>query len=608
MLSVTAALAATAAAAQPLSFDLGEIVVSPNRTPTARARTGASVSIVAPETFATAPGGQAASVLARLPGVSFTTTGPVGNAGNLRIRGADSRYIATFFEGVRIDDPSSVNVSFNYGALIAPGLGRAEILRGSQSAMWGGSAVGGVVTLEAPRALADGFAQRVTVEGGGYGTVSGAYALTFRDSRAEIAFGLAHFRTDGFSAAAAGTEPDGAQFTRATLTGRYRVNEAVTLGFALFGQDGTQDYDGFDPVTFTLGDQPNSQRRRDGGARLYAEVQTGRTRHTIEATGYLIERTFDEGGAISAFSGARLGLAWRAETVLSDRLAFLYGADFTEERAVYANAPGGPAATGITGGFVQALWSPSDVLDVSATGRLDHNSTFGTFPSGRLAIAWRPDGATVVRAAVANGFRAPSIDERFGNYPAFGFVGNPNLAPERSVSAEIGVERRFAGGARVQATAFLLDIDNLITFQFGAPSTLANVAGVSTRRGVEFAAELPLGARVTADLAYTWTDAVQANGARIPLVPRHNLTAGLAAQITDRLRAGVTLTHVADRAVSFGSPAEDYTVASAEVRYALTDRADLWLRVENLGDARYQITPDYGTAGRSVHLGLAARF
>ncbi|MFN6980058.1 MAG: TonB-dependent receptor plug domain-containing protein, partial [Gemmobacter sp.] len=372
---------------------------------------------------------------------------------------------------------------------------------------------------------------------------------------------------------------------------RIRVNEAVTLGFAGFAQDGTQDYDGFDPVTFALVDQANSQRRREAGARVFAEAQVGRTRHTVEATGYVIEREFNAAGAISTFSGSRLGIAWRAETVFTNTLTLLYGADFTEERAAYANIPGGRASTGITGGFVQALWTPTAAIDVSGTARIDSNSTFGTFPSGRLAVAWRPDGATVVRAAVANGFRAPSIDERFGNYPGtFPFVGNPNLSPETSLSAEIGVERRFAGGARLSATAFLLDVDNLITFQFGAPSTLANVPGVSTRRGVELAAELPLGARVTADLAYTYTEALQANGARIPLVPRHALAAGLTARLTDRLRASVSVQQLADRAVSFGTPAQDVTIASASIRYALTDRADVYLRVDNLGDSRTPVT------------------
>lgn len=392
---------------------------------------------------------------------------------------------------------------------------------------------------------------------------------------------------------------------RATLTARVAVSDAVTLGFAGFAQDLQQDFDGGFPLT----DQANRQNNRQGGARVFAEVRAGNTLHTLEASAFAVERVFNTGGAISRFDGARLGLAWRGETTVSPALAFLYGIETFEERATYANIPGGTATTGLTGGFVQALWAPTAQLDVSAAARVDHNSTFGTFATGRLAVAWRPDEATVVRAAIANGFRAPSIDERFGNYPGlFPFVGNPALQPERSLSAEIGVERQFAGGAQVSATLFLLDTDNLITFVAGAPSTLVNRPGTAQRRGVELAAALPLGARAGLDVAYTYTDAVQASGARLGLVPRHQATATLRADLTDKLRAALTVTHVADRAGQFGGTAPDYTVASASLRHALTDRADIWLRVENLGDAVYEVTPTYGTARRTVHLGVAARF
>lgn len=609
-LFLAAVLAAGAGHAQPFAFDLGEIVVSANRSATERARTGVSVSTLPGRALADAPGGEAAQALARLPGIAYTTTGPIGSTGTLQIRGADSRYIVTVFEGIRLDDPSGTQVAFNFGMLPGPGLGRAEVLRGSQSAVWGGSAVGGVVSLEGPRADRDGLAQAATVEGGGYGTLAGSYALTWRRPGAELAFGLAHLRTDGFSAAAAGTEPDGAQITRATLTGRYALSDAVTLGFALIGQTARQDYDGFDPVTFALVDQANRQDRTEAGARIYAEIAAGRTRHTLEATGYTVDRAFDQAGTIDRFAGSRIGLAWRAETTATDRLTLLYGLDWTEERAVYDKLPGGRAASALTGGFAQALWAPRDDLDLSLAARLDHDSRFGTFPTGRVALAWRPDADTVVRAALANGFRAPSIDERFGVYPgAFPFVGNPALTPERSVSAEVGVERRFAGGARVQATAFLLDTDNLITYQFGIPtSTLVNLPGVSTRRGVEVGLDLPLGRRLGLEAAYTWTDALRANGTRIDLVPRHALAATLNAEITGRLRASLSLRHLADRGASFGTPAADVTVLDATLRLALTDRAEAYLRVENLGDAVYELVPGYGTGRRTVHVGLAARF
>ncbi len=595
------------AAAQVIELD--EIVVSPTLTPLSPTRTGVSVGLLSGADIAAPGPDQIGERLARLPGVSFTQNGPAGSAAALRIRGADGRYIAVFQDGVRIDDPSATTSFFNFGILPGAGIGRVELLRGSQSALWGGSAVGGVVTLSTPMPEGDGTRQEARIEGGSHGTFSGAYSFTRRGERADTGFSVTHLRSDGFSAASAGTEADGIEATRFSFSTRYRLTDAVTLGASAFYQHTRQEYDGLGP-TFAPADADNVQTRSEGGGRLFAEVAAGRTLHSFEATAYVIGRAFNQAGAVNRFDASRIGLAWRANTEIGPAFALVYGADFAEERAYYPNLPRGSATGGTTGGFVQALWAPTDRVDVSAAARVDMNSTFGTFATGRLAVAWRPDDATVLRAAVATGYRPPSLDERFGNYPGtFPFVGNPALRPETSLSYELGVERSLAGGARLSATLFRLEVDNLVTYQFGTPATLANVPGVSVRQGLELAGALPLGPNATLGLTYAWTDAVRPNGARLGLVPRHDLRATFDARLGERIGLGLSVQHVADRLDEFGAtPAADYTVASASLRYDLGADAEAWLRVENLFDTRYEVVPGYGTGGRTIHVGLRKRF
>jgi vitamin B12 transporter len=52
----------------------------------------------------------------------------------------------------------------------------------------------------------------------------------------------------------------------------------------------------------------------------------------------------------------------------------------------------------------------------------------------------------------------------------------------------------------------------------------------------------------------------------------------------------------------------DYTVLDATVSYDLTDATEVYLRVQNLTDEDYQQVNGYATAGRSVYLGLQAKF
>jgi vitamin B12 transporter len=330
----------------------------------------------------------------------------------------------------------------------------------------------------------------------------------------------------------------------------------------------------------------------------------------IDLTYFDIARDYEQADGRSGYDGSRLSFGWQATTTLSDALTLVYGADTMTEKARYTNLPDGRADTRISGAFAQAIWAPTDRLDVSASARIDDDSNFGQFETGRLAVAWRPNDRLTLRAAVATGFRAPSIDERFGSYPGtFPFVGNADLTPEESTSYEIGAEQAFGNGGRLSATLFKLDIDNLVTYQFGTPSTLVNLPGASTRQGVEVAADLPVGDRFKLGLAYTYTDATRPDGGRLGLVARHDVTLSLDADLSDRMTAGVTVKHAADRLDDFAAVSlPDYTVVGAQLTYDVTDRAEAYIRVENLFDEDYELASGYATSGRAVYVGLRASF
>lgn len=607
--ALVAGLLPGAALAQDV-IDLGEIVAIANLVPTEANRVGTSVSAIDAEEIAAAGPVELVEVLRRLPGVSVTQSGPPGSGATVRIRGADARYIAVYVDGIRVSDPTLTESRFDFGGLGAADISRVELLRGSQSALYGGSAVAGVISITTKRAEEDGFSQFVELEAGSYGTAAASYGFAQQSDRGEVALTLSHRQTDGFSAADendGNTEDDGFRATRLSFSGEHRLSDTVTIGGAAFVQRSRSEYDGFDAF-FTLTDQDNVLDRDEAGARAFVEIEAGNTTHLVEASAYQIERDFDQEGTLSRFDGTRLAFAWQGTTEVSDALTFVYGADIAEERATYDALPQGEEQQRIAGAFAQALWAPSDRLDISASVRVDDTSNFGSFTSGRVALAFRPDDSLTLRAAIARGFRAPSIDERFGNYPGFfPFVGNPDLTPEESVSYEVGAEKTFANGASLSATLFALEIDNLITYVFGAPATLENVAGVSTRRGVELAAEMPLGERVTADLAYTYTDAERPSGAQIDLVPLHTVALGLTAELSDRLTGRVAARH-ASGAVEFGLPSDDYTVVDLGLDYALTDAMDLSLRVENAFDTQYQVVRGYGTSDRAFYVGLSSRF
>ncbi|MDO9637098.1 MAG: TonB-dependent receptor [Pseudotabrizicola sp.] len=621
-LALISALATTALATPALAQDtddiaLDKITVTANRTVTDRKRTGVSATVISGSDLGAAQELGIASAFSRLAGLSVVQQGAFGSPASVRIRGADQRYIAVFIDGIRVSDPSGVQTEFDFGRLPTAGIDRIEILRGSQSALWGGSAVGGVINFTTARPTEDGTTQQVQTEAGSFGTASLSYSLTQKTTDLETALTLTHLRTDGFSAAATGTERDGAEATRASAILRYHLTDMLTLGGAAFHQKTNAEFDGYidtdgDTYGDTFADLPNVKSARETGLRAFAELSLGNTEHVFDVTRYQIGRNVSDENGVGEFKGNRTTVSWQATSDIIANLSLVYGADTMLEKAEYTNLPGGIADTRLSGAFAQALWAVTPQTDISATVRVDHNSTFGNFSTGRIALAFRPDDATTLRAAVATGYRAPSIDERFGNYPSLFFVGNPALTPEESLSLELGAEHEFAGGAVVSATVFRLEVDNLITSTAFFDS-LENIDGTSVRQGVELGAEIPLAEHFRFGVAYTYTDARRPDRTvgekRIGLVPYHELAAMLDSDITDRLSAGLSVKHAAGRKDDFGnSDMPDYTVVNAQAAYQISDTAEVYMRIENLFDTDYQTSVGYASAGRSAYVGLRARF
>ena len=86
--------------------------------------------------------------------------------------------------------------------------------------------------------------------------------------------------------------------------------------------------------------------------------------------------------------------------------------------------------------------------------------------SGSVGLVYHYTPETMYYCNLASGFRAPDLGERFQSrtVPFFGsitVIGNPNLDPERSYTAEIGTKARH-GWFRYELAGFVNQIDNYI--------------------------------------------------------------------------------------------------------------------------------------------------
>jgi len=589
----------TSAAAQD-AFELGEIIVSGSLSPVTAGQTGATVEVLNADDLANADTSVIQS-LDRLPGVNSTANGGLGTNASVQVRGLPARYVVVRINGIDMNDPSGTQNAFNFGALTPSGIDRIEVLKGSQSALYGSEAIAGVIDITTYKPIKDGFSARTAVEAGSYGTTSGTLSIGYLDDRAEVAFTYGRIVSDGFSARANDTEEDSFRQTTLTFTGRYALTDNFTMGVAVNSRDGALEIDR------STTDNSGQNFFEELGGRVYGELVTGNVTHTFAYSYYDIERR-DPDGFTNFFSGDRTRLSYLGSADMAGGYTLNFGIDRTDEAF---NSGGATGDEDTVSAQAELLFSPSDAVDLSAALRYDDNSAFGGKATGRLAAVWRPRDDLAFRAVAGTGFRAPSLYERFSVY------GDPDLSPEQSRSLELGVEKTYSTLASVKATLFYTEVDDLIEFD-GASTACASgfgcynqVAGTTKSRGLELSGTYALGAATDLYGSYTYTNATT-DGVRLTRTPRHDVVLGVDTEVTARLGASLDIRYVGDVLSSAFAPADnkvgDYTVVGLGMTYAVTDTAQAYLRIENLFDEDYETAGGFNTPGRSAYIGLRADF
>ena len=612
-------------------FDLDEIVFSVNAAEIEQNRIGNSVTVITEDELESTGDLQLTEYLSRLPGVRLTQNGPQGSTADVRIRGARGRYISVYVDGILVTDPSGTVIAYeDFGGLTTGSVRRIEVLRGSQSALYGGNAVGGVINIStiAGADAPAGTTQTAALEVGSYNTYALSYSLTQRTGPLTLSLGLDQSRSDGFSAADekdGNTEADGFDRSRLSFGATYDVSKSLTVAFNGFVERGSHEFDGgfFVPSD---GTPDELSERETAGLRGYLFYDAGQVAHEASVSSYRIERNSfsdERDPMFSIFEGRRLAFDYTGKADLGPAMQLTLGANAMREEGVYNNLPGGAQAVDTYGTFLEGIWSPNDSFDLTGTVRHDDHSGFGGKTNGRLAFAWRPNGGTVIRSAVGTGYRAPAVDELYGDYDDnnYPYFGNPRLQPEESLSLELGIEREFTNGGNLSATLFRLDVENLVAFKgcpdIGAPyyecqpgtfSTLENLEGTSRRQGIELSGQLQLSDTLILTSAYTFTDARNASGSRIFLVPKHDIALGLDAQWENGWSGNLNAQRVIEVNGRDGAPVPDYTLVNTSLDYEISDGVDMYLRIHNVFDREYQVTRYYGTSDRAFYLGLRSRF
>lgn len=603
---LSAALAC-AFTAPVLAQNLAGVVVTATRNEIPAAETLADVTVLDTETIARAGASSLPELLRAQAGIEISQSGSDVGLTGIFIRGTRTSQTLVLVDGVRLENPTAGVSNLEYLPLSA--IERIEVVRGPLSSLYGSGAMGGVIqifTLQgsgAPRPFASvGFGSQGTTKA--QAGFSGSTPSGADGSRTRFSIAVSAERSRGIEA----TRPesssyqedrDGYQRRSATASLVHDLSRDWQAGAAFLVGGGRSRYDDawstpdtarFDYRTSTL----SAHVRGRVAAGWQTEVRLGETRidYRYEAFGYA-PRT----GSLSA--------AWQNTVALPVGRA-LFGIEQLRQRI-----DGDGATTGMfayqrsdrrTDSAFAGYEASLDRHLLRLQFRTDRIETVGSEPSTTIAWGYRLGGGWQVRAAYAEAFRAPTFDDLYSPFGA-----NPALRPERSRNTEVGLEYRRAD-TLFKATAFTSRIRDAI--ELGAdyvPRNLdsARVDGVSLEGRHRIGDFAVRGAVTLQDPRGERFDGATGDVVSGPLARRAKrfATAGIDWQPA-AWRVGLEWLAQGGRVDSNGQPMAGYGILALTGTWPLAKGVDLFGRLENLGDKRYETAWGYAMPPRGVFVGV----
>jgi len=161
-----------AAELPPLNLSIGplaeQIVVSATGTATPETQVGASVSVIDGEQILTLNKLDVLENLRLIPGAQIVQTSQRGGLASLFIRGGNSDFNKIQVDGIPVNQ---IGGEFDFAQLANTGVGNLEVLRGSNSVLYGSDALSGVVNVTSERGETPLPELQYSVDGGNFGTL-----------------------------------------------------------------------------------------------------------------------------------------------------------------------------------------------------------------------------------------------------------------------------------------------------------------------------------------------------------------------------------------------------------------------------------------------------
>jgi vitamin B12 transporter len=572
-------------------------IVTPTRMSQSLDETIADTTVLDEQDIRDSGAADIPSLLKNLAGVEFYQSGGIGKQGSLFLRGTNSSHVLVLLDGVRINSATTGATAIDQ--LMLDQVERIEVVRGNVSSLYGSEAIGGVVQIFTKRGkgkpafnVSGGVGSHNTQRlAGGFGGEAGDTTFNVQASKNKTA-GVSAIKSSIVST----VNPDNDGYDNTSLSGNvsHAFNSDNSLAASVFQSRGDVQFDNAFGATNDLDTGKSTLSK-------FSVASDNRLNDSWQSKLQLAQGTDDYQGYLNGVQSYYIKtnnrqISWQNTLAMNSFGSVLLGLENLDQH-VMSDTPYTQTARKVNSLFA-GYTGNYDAHQVQVNIRQDRYSDFGVADTGLLGYGYAMSDAWRATASISTAFKAPTFNDLY--YPV-AWGGNPNLQPEHSRNAEIGMHYT-AEGQRIDAVYFDNRIRDLIA---GFPSKNINQARSD---GLELTYAGQFGdTGVKAALTSQNPHDVKTGQA---LLRRAKSFANLGvSQELGSWKVGGEWQYSGtreDQDINTGARTTltSYSLANLTASYDISKKLRLSLRADNLFNKDYMLAYGYNTLGRTLFAGL----
>lgn len=626
---------------------LDDVVVSATKFPVKTTATGKVITVITKEQLEKNGGKDLSQILNEQIGLYIN--GANSNAGkdkSVYLRGASVEHTLICVDGIPTYDASGIGGNFDLRNISIDLIERVEILKGSQSTLYGSDAVAGVINIitKKPNA-AKPFTANALASYGTNNSVKGNIDINGTVSKVfSYTAGYSYFKTDGIDETintATNADKDGYKQESFVANFNVKANQHLTIKPFLryTWLRGSVDQAAFiDELDYTY-------NQKSFATGVKNELQLGKAKVNVLYSYNSIERHYIDDSTLSrngfdiysntSYNGKEHFVDAYSNIKLCNSLNLTVGADYrasTVNQNYISVGYFGTTKTSMQGDSIKqnqlGVYAAINLnnqkgFNIELGTRLNNHSVYGQNWVFNINPSYTVNDDVKVFANISSAYRTPSLYQLYSEY------GNKNLKPEIGVTAEIGLQHYLLDKTvKLRTVFYWRKLTDVIFFSFNPTTYVAQYINQDKQNnyGAELESEIKAGKtttiRVNYNLMAAYTHTVTSAGkdttySNMLRKPQNTCNISLTTAISKKIFASCNWQFIDkgndvywDNATFTSKTVElkSYSLINVYADYTFNKHIKLFGSVQNAANASYTEIAGYNTLGRLFTIGARCSF